>query len=103
MESNAYVIFYDEESGDRFFVDFWPEDENNYQSTQRVYNITVTYPDMENFLLVYVNDAGQVTYGIVDCCFEQDGSFRDRAVVYDGDNALDVMLVTMPNYYSDVK
>ncbi len=103
VESNAYVIFYDKESGDRFYVDFWPEDKNNYQSTQRVYYITVTYPDRKNFLLVYLNDDEEVTYGIVDCSFEKDGGSRDRAIVHDGDNALDVMLVTMENYYSDLK
>jgi hypothetical protein len=32
-----------------------------------------------------------------------DGGSRDGAVVYDRDEALDIMLVTMKDYYSDVK
>ena len=104
MESNAYAIFYDAESGDRFFVDFGLEDPDNIKSTQRVRSIDIQFSGIkENFMYYHLNNAGQVEYVIVDCSFEMDGGSRDGAVVYDRDEALDVMLVTMKDYYSDVK
>lgn len=100
MESNAYVRFADPDSGDKLYVQFWQEDEKNLNSTQRVKTIWLNFPGYEFFLLIEADETGRIAYQIIDCSF---GESRDSAVVYDFDEAMDVMIMTMDCYYSDVK
>jgi len=99
-ESDAYAIFYDREFDDRYFVYFWPEDESVTGSRQVMDSISLYFEDYESFLLISLDEDGYIQYGIVDCSLN--GS-RDLAVVYSGDAALDVMIITIPCYYDDVR
>lgn len=99
-ESDAYAIFYDREFDDRYFVYFWPEDESVTGSRQVMDYISLYFGDYESFLLIDIDEDGYIRYNIIDCSF--DGK-RDSAYVYSADQALDVMIITMDCYYSDIK
>lgn len=99
MESDAYAIFNGIDSTDRYFVGFWPEDENDYNSTQRIKNIDIRFQGYEFFLIIQLDSEGAVTYRIIDCSFP----IRDSATVYDLDEAMKVMVIAMKEYYDDIR
>ena len=98
-ESNAYAVFFGFDSTDRFFCYFEPEDPENYYSTQRLASISITFPGYEFFLIADLDEDGQTQFEIIDCSFDD---FRDAAAVYDMDEAMNVMIMTMMTYYSDI-
>lgn len=98
-ESNAYAVFFGFDSTDRFFCNFEPEDPENYYSTQRLASISITFPGYEFFLIADLDEDGYTQFEIIDCSFDD---FRDAAVVYDMDEAMNVMIMTMMTYYSDI-
>ena len=98
-ESDAYAIFYDREFDDRYFVFFWPEGDITGNRQVMDY-ISLYFEDYESFLIVDLDDDGYIRYNIIDCSF--DGR-RDSAYVYSADEALDVMIITIPCYYDDVR
>ena len=99
QESNAYAVFFGFDSTDRYFCYFVPEDKNNYYSTQRLASISITFPGYEFFLIADLDEDGYVQYEIIDCSFDD---ARDAAVVYDMDDAMNVMIMTMMTYYDDI-
>ncbi|MBQ6105461.1 MAG: hypothetical protein IJL03_05890 [Lachnospiraceae bacterium] len=100
FESDAYAIFYDPEFNDRFYIFFWPEDKNDYESRQIMNSISIQFEDYEFFLLIDAGEDGKPVYQIIDCSF--DGKRDAAKVLYDGD-AMDVMIITMPCYYDDIR
>ena len=98
-ESNAYAVFFGFDSTDRFFCHFWPEDENNVNSTQRLYSISITFPGYEFFLIADRDEQGHIQFEIIDVSFDDS---RDAAVVYNMDDAMNVMIMTMMSYYDDM-
>ena len=100
---NAYAVFYDKEFKDCIRVQFCPEEGYEFGSdvTQRIESVTVTMPDAEYYLLIYaVGRNPEFRYQVIDCSF--DGN-RDYVNFDTLDRALDVMIVTFPDYYSDLK
>ncbi len=99
MESDAYAIFNGIDSTDRIYVTFWPEDETTPGSTQRMNSIALNFKGYEFFLLVGKDDDGQTVCQIIDCSFE----IRDAVVADSLDDAMKVLVITMHEYYDDIR
>lgn len=100
-ESDAYMVFLGPDTNDRFFIYYWPDDDDYANIRQTIDSINIKLPEYEFFMYICMSDDGfgGPVYNIVDCSL--DGR-RDAVTFTEMDTALSVLFTTMLSYYSDI-